>query len=173
MVNLRSIKVSITEVKKKYNYWFHSHLIERKESMPRFKIELPKNVIFTTEIPVQIFHINYGNHLGHDSLVSIIHEARIKFLRKYNYLETDIEGVGFVVSQLLVDYKSEGFYGDNLNIKLMIEKENKRSAIIYYDITNKDNGKTIAYAQTLITFFNFETRKSVSIPKVFEERFLI
>lgn len=140
--------------------------------MARYKIKFPEHVVFTCEIPVHIFHINYGNHLGHDSLVSIIHEARIKFLRMHNYIETDIEGVGFVVSQLLVDYKNEGFYGDVLKLNIMIEKENKRSCTIYYDITNKITNKTIAHAQTLVTFFNFDLRKSVSIPKGFEEKYL-
>jgi acyl-CoA thioester hydrolase len=142
----------------------------KKKTMARYKIQLPKHVVFTCEIPVQIFHINYGNHLGHDSLVSIIHEARIKFLRIYNYIETDIEGVGFVVSQLIVDYKKESFYGDILELKIMIEKENKRSCTIYYDITAKENNNTIAHAQTLVTFFDFDLRKSVSIPKAFEDR---
>ncbi|MCU0364969.1 MAG: hypothetical protein MUE93_04775 [Ignavibacteriaceae bacterium] len=40
--------------------------------MPRIKIETPDKFIFSTEIPIRITDINYGGHLGNDSLLSII-----------------------------------------------------------------------------------------------------
>ena len=48
--------------------------------MAKVKIELPEDFIFKTEIPVRISDINYGGHLGNDSLLSIVQESRVKFL---------------------------------------------------------------------------------------------
>ena len=60
--------------------------------MPRIKIELPEIFIFKTEISIRITDINYGGHLGNDSLLSIIHEARVRFLKHLDYSESDVEG---------------------------------------------------------------------------------
>ena len=49
--------------------------------MPRVIVELPKKFIFSTDIAVRISDINYGGHLGHDSIISLIHEARVRFLK--------------------------------------------------------------------------------------------
>ena len=49
--------------------------------MARIKIEIPGNPIYRVSVPVRITDINYGNHLGNDSMVSIIHEARMSFLK--------------------------------------------------------------------------------------------
>jgi len=46
--------------------------------MARIKIEIPDKFIYKTEIPIRITDINYGGHLGNDSLLSIIHEARVR-----------------------------------------------------------------------------------------------
>jgi acyl-CoA thioesterase FadM len=53
--------------------------------MPRIKIEMPEHFTYTTEMPVRISDINYGGHLSNDSIVSLIHEARVRFLAQYNY----------------------------------------------------------------------------------------
>ena len=54
--------------------------------MPRIKLELPEKLVFSTEIPVRITDINYGGHLGNDSILSIVQEARVRFLNEYKYL---------------------------------------------------------------------------------------
>ena len=54
--------------------------------MARIKLTVPeKNILTAVLIPVRIGDINYGNHLGNDAFVSIIHEARVQWLRQNNY----------------------------------------------------------------------------------------
>ena len=62
--------------------------------MARIKINIPPGFITTLSIPVRITDLNYGNHLGNDSLVSILHEARVQWLKLNGYTELDIEGTG-------------------------------------------------------------------------------
>lgn len=83
-----------------------------------FKIpEIPKP-LFETNIAVRVSDINYGNHLGHDSLVSYFHEARVQFLNKLGYTELDISGLGILVTNLVVNYINEAFYADILTINI-------------------------------------------------------
>ena len=84
--------------------------------MPRIRIDMPDNYLFSTEIPVRISDINYGGHLGNDAVLSMVHEARIRFLRQYHYTEMDIEGAGLVLSDSAIIYKAEGFYGDCIHV---------------------------------------------------------
>ena len=35
----------------------------------------PALILFETQIPIQISHINYGNHVGNDTMVSLLNEA--------------------------------------------------------------------------------------------------
>lgn len=50
--------------------------------MARIAIELPTSYLFSTEIPVRVTNLNYGNHVGNDRILSIFHKARIRFYRK-------------------------------------------------------------------------------------------
>ena len=86
--------------------------------MARIKIDIPEKIIATFHIPVRIADINYGNHVGNDAFVSIIHEARMQWLQQYGYTELNIEGTGLIMSDLTVEFKNESFYGDVVEVKL-------------------------------------------------------
>ena len=55
--------------------------------MPKTKLLLPERFPFTVEIPVRITDLNYGGHVGNDSMLSLIHEIRVQFLRHHGYGE--------------------------------------------------------------------------------------
>ena len=135
--------------------------------MARIKIELPEKFIFSTEIPLRITDINYGGHLGNDSVLSIAHEARIRFFNEHEFKEKDVGGAGIIMVDAAVQYNAEGFYGDVLIIELGIKDITKAGCDIVYQLTNKENQKSIAIVKTGIVFFDYDERKVVPIPKVF------
>ena len=49
--------------------------------MARIRIELPDRFAFSTDIPLLMSHINYGNHLDNAQLLGIVSEARVRFLK--------------------------------------------------------------------------------------------
>jgi len=61
--------------------------------MARIKIELPEKFSFETIIPIRITDLNYGNHVGNDTILSILHEARVQYLRHYDLEELDFAGL--------------------------------------------------------------------------------
>lgn len=137
--------------------------------MPRIKIEMPQHFTFTTELPVRISDINYGGHLSNDAMLSLIHEARVRFLQQYNYDELNIEGVGMVMTDSAVIYKAEGFHGDILQIDVAVGDFNKYGCDFYYLLSNKQTAVEVAHAKTGIVFFDYDARKVVAVPRGFRD----
>jgi acyl-CoA thioester hydrolase len=139
--------------------------------MSRIILELPQKFIFSTEIAVRISDINYGGHLGHDSIISLIHEARVRFLKAHGFTEANIEGRGLIITDLAILYKAEVFYGDTLTIEVAIDDFTKYGCDFFYRILNRDQKKEVAHAKTGIVFFDYEERKIVGAPTRFQTVF--
>ena len=141
--------------------------------MARIKIVIPENIIARIQVPVRITDINYGNHLGNDALISIIHEARVQWLKLLSYTELDVEGSSLIMGDIAVEYLSESFYGDMLQIGISITEISRVGFELYYAIETTREGKTIqvARAKTGMICYDYTIRKVVSVPDKFRERF--
>ena len=135
--------------------------------MPRIKIEIPEKIIGTFIIPIRIADINYGNHVGNDAFVSIIHEARMQWLRQYGYTELKIEGIGLIMSDLALEFKNESFYGDLLEVMLGACEISRVGFELYYQLFAKRNNENIllANAKTGMICYDYDANKVVSIPE--------
>lgn len=130
---------------------------------------MPENYLFSTNIPVRITDLNYGNHLGNDSLLSILHEARVRFLISLGYSEGNIEGIGIMMADVVIIYKAQGYYGDVLTVDIGIDDISKKSCDFYYRITNQQE-KAVALCKTAIVFYDYESQKPAVIPMKFVEK---
>ncbi len=139
--------------------------------MARIKIDLPQQFHFTTEMPIRIGDINYGGHLGNDAVLTLVHEARIRFLKQLGYSELNIEGSGIIMSDAAVVYRTEGFHGDILRIDVGVGEFGNAGCDFFYKLTNKETGQEIARAKTGIVFYDYSSKKSVAVPAKFRERF--
>lgn len=139
--------------------------------MARIKIELPEQFQFSTDIAVSISDINYGGHLGHDSLISLMHEARVRFLKSRGFSETDIGGFGLIITDLAVIYKAEAFYGEILTIEIGIQDVTKYGWDLVYRVINKKIDKEVARAKTGVVIFDYKQKKVVVIPERFIKDF--
>ncbi len=135
--------------------------------MARIKITMPETILDTFHIPVRITDINYGNHLGNDGLVSIVHDARMQWLKKHGYTELQIEGIGLIMSDLAVEYTGESFYGDVLDVSIASAEITKLSFELYYSVSTNRNGQpvNIAKAKTGMVCFNYELKKVAAMPE--------
>ena len=140
--------------------------------MARIKLVFPENIIHTLTIPVRITDINYGNHLGNDALVSILHEARVHWLHSLNYTELNIEGKSIIMNELAVNYLKEMFYGDIIKIDLSLGDLTTLGFELYYRMSVNKNGENIhsAIAKAGLIFFDYTAKKTSSIPNAFLER---
>jgi len=135
--------------------------------MPKTKLILPERFPFTTEIPVRITDINYGGHVGNDSILSLIHEIRVQFLRQHGYTELDIAGVGLIMADVVIEFKSEIFYGDTLEASVAAAEFSRVGFELYYKLTKKTGDKwaPVCFARTAMVCYDYKTKKIVSVPK--------
>ena len=49
--------------------------------MARLHIDLPEKFNFATELAVRVSDLNYGGHVGNDSMLTLMQEARTLFYR--------------------------------------------------------------------------------------------
>lgn len=139
--------------------------------MARMKLEMPAKFEFTTDIPVCIGNINYGGHLGNDSLLSLIHEARVRFLKDHGFTESDIGGAGIIMVDTAILYKSESFHGDVLTLEVTVDNIGRAGCDFFFRVTNKATRKEVACAKTGVVFFDYNSRKVVNTPAVFVRLF--
>lgn len=139
--------------------------------MARIKLLIPENKIAVLIIPVRITDINYGNHVGNDAFVSIIHEARMQWLQQFGYTELNIEGIGLILADLAVEFKSEAFYGDTIEITISVGETSKVSFELFYQLSvNRNNTPIIlAFAKTGIVCYDYKIKKVVAIPEKLKE----
>ena len=135
--------------------------------MARIKIDIPEKVIALFLIPVRIADINYGNHVGNDAFVSIIHEARVQWLKQYDYTELKIESIGLIMSDLALEFKNESFYGDVVEIKLSAGEISRVGFELYYQLFAKRNDENIllANAKTGMVCYDYDAKKVAAIPE--------
>ena len=132
--------------------------------MPIITIPDISHPLFTTTLEVSISNINYGHHLGHDSLISLLHEARVRWLCSLGYTELNIQGVGVIIKNLVVDYLSEAFYGDKLTIKIGAGEMTRVSMELIYQVTSGQTGKEVARAITTLIFYDYQHKKVAKMP---------
>jgi acyl-CoA thioester hydrolase len=142
------------------------NLLQFTSNMARVHINLPAEPVFTTELQVRVSDINYGGHVGNDSMLTLMHEARLVFYRSLGFKnEISFEGsIGQIITDAAIEYKAESFLGDYLRIQIFIGEISKYGFEMSYKITNKNTEKEIARGKTGIVCFDYEKRKVASIP---------
>jgi acyl-CoA thioester hydrolase len=140
--------------------------------MNRVKILLPEHFSFTTILPIRITDINYGNHVGNQVFFELIHEARVRYLNQFSYKELEFEGVGLIMADAAIEFKSEVFYGDEMEIAVGISDIANSSFNLFYLLTVVRDGKrTIAgKAKTGMICFDYDQKKVVTIPLLAKEK---
>lgn len=138
--------------------------------MARIRIEYPDaNTLYQHNIALRITDLNYGNHLAHDTLISLIHDARAQMFIAEEHREGDIDGVGIVVADLAVSYRAEVFYPETLIIDIAVEELSRKGCDLVYRVSKTSDGSLVALAKTGIVFFDFAARTAVSVPEAFKK----
>lgn len=116
--------------------------------------------------------LNYGGHVGNDTMLTLMQEARVQFYREPGFKnEISFEGiVGQIIADAAIQYKAEAFLGDVLLIRIAVAGYNKYGFDMYYIIENKLTEKKVALSKTGIVCFDYEKRKIATVPAVLLEK---
>ena len=128
---------------------------------------MPGYFIGTYHIPVRITDINYGNHVGNDSFVALLHEARVQWLNQYGYTELKMEGIGLIMSDLVLEFRNEAYYGDVMEISIAPGELTRVSFELLYRVQTVRNKETIilAHAKTGMVCYDYSLKKVTGIPE--------
>lgn len=132
--------------------------------MSRVAIALPQDFEFSTEIALLTSHINAGGHLGNDALISLLNEARARFLQSREIPEDSGEGWSVVNADLAVRYRGEGFYGDVVAVEVAAGDFHRCGFDLFYRVTERHTGRAIAEAKTAHIVIDVVTRKALDVP---------
>ena len=135
--------------------------------MARIKIKLPEQFHFSCEIPVRITDVNYGGHVGNDTILSIIHEARMQFFQHFGYTEMQLAGAGIILTDAGIEFKTELFYGDTVIAYVTAGEFTKVSFDVFYRLEKQMNDKMllVALAKTGVVCYDYENKKIIAIPE--------
>jgi acyl-CoA thioesterase FadM len=133
--------------------------------MARLSLTIPAELTFTTRIDVRVTDLNYGAHLGNDAMVSLLHEARWRFLRAHGMSESDCEGTSLVLGDLAVVYRAECFAGDELDFAVGITDIARVGCDFVYRAIRAADGKCVVEAKTGIVFLDPKTRRPCAVPE--------
>ncbi len=133
--------------------------------MNRIKINLPEHYSFSTKLQIRVTDLNYGGHVGNDTVLSLLQEARQQFLQSRGYAELEVEGYGLIMADAMLEYKKEMNHLDQIRIDIAATDFDKMGFDLYYRVIIQKNGEDIlaVRAKTGMMLFNYQLRKKVSM----------
>ncbi|CAN5200940.1 thioesterase family protein [soil metagenome] len=135
--------------------------------MERVKIKLPETFTFSTTLKIRITDLNLGGHVGNDTFLSLLHEARHEYLQHHGYGEINFEGVGLIMADAAIEYKRELRQGDRVKISVAADGFDKYGFDIFYKMEVVTDNETIlaAKAKTGMLCFDYEQKKIAQLPE--------
>ncbi len=133
--------------------------------MERIRINLPENFTFSTTMKIRITDLNYGGHVGNDSFLSLVHEARLQFLQSKGFSEMDVMGVGLIMADASIEFKKEMVYGDTVKISVAATNFDRIGFDIFYWLEVVKDGVSITAgkAKTGMMCFDYTNKKKGSL----------
>lgn len=136
--------------------------------MPRVKIAMPEKFLFSMEYPVRFSDLDYARHLNSVAMVNVLHEARLQFLAQLGLTESNIFGLGMVVTDMAIDYRSESFARDILVVQVGVDKFNRYGCDICFQVTNSALDRNVCNAKMGVVLFDFDKHKIAPVPPAFK-----
>ncbi len=124
--------------------------------MDRVKIIFPENSFFQTQYIIGVSDLNYGNHLGNDKLLTLCHEARLRFLKAQGQNEIDFFKRSLIQVDAAISYKCQGHFGDIILIELALGEVTARCFQLLYRLTNQTKNTYLALAKTNLVAFDYQ-----------------
>lgn len=139
--------------------------------MNRVKFDLPKEFSYYTSIPLRITDINYGGHVGNDTVLTLIHEARMRFLKHHQFSEMDFGGVGLIMKDVLIEFEKEIFYGEIIKVYVTLSNFCRVGVDVFYKMVKGEEELVAAIAKTGMICYNYQRKKIVSVPEIILKTF--
>lgn len=134
--------------------------------MERVKVNLPEAFRFSMQMRIRITDLNFGGHVGNDTFLSLLHEARHEYLKQHGYGEISFEGTGLIMADAAIEYKKELTQGDEIKISVAAAGFDKYGFDLFYKVEQiTANGNMLAAkAKTGMLCFDYSKKKLALLP---------
>ncbi len=133
--------------------------------MERVQLEFPvADIVHRHALTVRIGDMNYGRHLGHDAVVTLLHEARAQAIEALGFHEWDVAGMPTVVADLAVQYRGEARWPDALVVETAIPAPQGRGVAVYQRLLRVADERVAAVARVGLVLLDPHTGKPAPIP---------
>jgi acyl-CoA thioesterase FadM len=141
--------------------------------MNRIKLSLPELFSFSINMQIRVTDLNYGGHVGNDTVLSLLQEARQQFLASKGFKELDIEGFGLIMADAVVEYKKEMLYGNQIRIWVIATDFDKMGFDIFYkiELLNDNNSVIAVKAKTGMMLYDYTLNKKASLTDEIIQKF--
>ena len=129
-------------------------------AVPGFKLSVP--------IEVRFRDTDAMGHMNNAVFLTFLEVARAHYW-KFLFGTKDYKDVGFILARAEVDYRSPAYCGETLMVGIRTEKLGDSSFTMRYQIRERDHGRKIADAGTVLVMYDYAARKKTSIPKNIRE----
>ena len=100
-------------------------------------------------------------------MLSLVSEARVRFLKSMGYSELNVEGVGIVVTDVMAQYRAEAFHGETMRVEMAAGDFNKYGCDFFWRMSDLASGREVARGKHGILFLDYSVKKPVSAPPAF------
>ncbi|MBY6028358.1 thioesterase family protein [Halomonas sp. DP8Y7-1] len=133
--------------------------------MERVKLDFPEqSIVHRYPLTVRITDMNYGQHLGHDAVISLMHEARAAALAELGLHEGDLGGYPSVAADLAIQYQAEAHWPDALVIDTAIPAPGRKAITVYHRIRRERDERIVATARINLMVVDPQAARPVAVP---------
>lgn len=135
--------------------------------MPRMPLAAQPDYEFTHSLTVRATDVNHAGHLGNEALLGLVHEARAHFLKQLGFdpMVGAAHKVGLIIADLVVNFKTEAFAYDLLQVDCQIDEIQEKSFRLFHRVRRGE--QVIALVETGMVAYDYTNKKAVPIPDEF------
>jgi acyl-CoA thioester hydrolase len=124
-----------------------------------------KTYRFSIALTVRVIDLNYANHVGYQNFFSFFQEARIAYLKQFDYSEMDIEGHGMIIGEANCRYKQELFLNDQILVACAVTELMSKGFVMEYQISKANT--ICATGHTKNFCYDYQTKRVIRPPEAF------
>lgn len=140
--------------------------------MARLHLEFPDELFcYVTDMSVRNSDINGARHLANEALVSMVSEARSRFLLANGVDEIGDNDPGLIVSDLATVYRAEVHAHERLRFEVGVMDLNRYGGDLIFRISRPADDTLVALAKIGFVFFDYANGRVSPMPEAFAARF--
>lgn len=110
---------------------------------------------------VRVSDLNYGAHVGGDSIINFCHQARVLLLKSIGANEMDFFGTALIMRNNATVQKEELLLGDKIEVQVFVSDFTPYGFTFSYRLLRQENQKEVARTQTAMVYFDYQKRSKV------------